>query len=143
MSIDKFIIPVLITSNYSVWATQIEHILYVHDVWEIISDTEKKPKENDSKYNSEADQQLTFDFVQDSKVYKAKMTRANATIFSNMSQTIVEEYKKYKILSILWQTLQKCYAFRTIISRISANYDFVNVCMNVDFESILEYLIYL
>ena len=54
MSIDKFIISVLIISNYSTWATQIEHILYIHNVWEVVSGIEKESKENDSKYNSTA-----------------------------------------------------------------------------------------
>ena len=99
MSTDKFTIPVLTTSNYSAWATQIEHILCVHGVWEVVSGTENEPHEDDPKYNSEADQQLTFE--QDSKAYKAKVARANATIFANMSQTIVEEHKKYKVPSIL------------------------------------------
>ena len=101
MSTDKFTIPVLTTSNYSAWATQIEHILCVHGVWEVVSGTEEEPKEDDPKYGSEADQEPTFDFEQDSKAYKAKVARANATIFANMSQTIVEEHKKYKVPSIL------------------------------------------
>ena len=143
MSIDKFIIPVLIISNYSAWATQIEHILCVHDVWEIVSGTEEEPKEDDLKYDSEVDQQLIFDFEQDSKTYKAKVARANATVFANMSQTIVEEHKKYKVPSILWQMLQKCYAPRTTVSRISAGCDFANARMNGDFESVSEYLTHL
>ena len=140
MSIDKFIIPVFIISNYSTWATQIEHILCVHDVWEIVSGTEKEPKENDPKYGSEVDQESIFDFEQDSKAYKAKVARANATVFANMSQTIVEEHKKYKVPSILWQTLQKRYAPRTTVSRISAGCDFANARMNGDSESVPEYL---
>ena len=140
MSIDKFIIPVLITSNYSAWATQIEHILCVHGVWKIVFDIEKKSKENDSKYNSETDQESIFDFEQDNKVYKAKIIRVNVIIFANMSQTIIEEHKKYKIPFILWQMLQKCYASRTTINRISADCDFANARMNDDFESVPEYL---
>ena len=131
MSIDKFTIPVLITSNYSAWATQIEHILCVHGVWEVVSGTEEEPKEDDPKYGSEADQEPTFDFEQDSKAYKAKVARANATVFANMSQTIVEEHKKYKVPSVLWQTLQKRYAPRTTVSRISAGCDFANACSSV------------
>ena len=57
-----------------------------------------------------------------------------------MSRTIVEEHKKYKIPSILWETLQKRYAPRTTVSRITAGCDFANAQMNCDSESVPEYL---
>ena len=50
MSIEKFTIPVLTTSNYSAWAIQMEHILCVQSVWEVVSGDEKEPKKNDPKY---------------------------------------------------------------------------------------------
>ena len=154
MSIEKFTIPVLTTSNYSAWAIQMEHILCVQSIWEVVSGDEKEPKKNDPKYaseiDSETDQQSSSDLVlspeqqlsldQDCKVYKDKINRANAILFSNMSQTIVEEHKKYKIPFVLWDTLQKRYAPRTTVNRISAGCDFANAHMNCDSESVPEYL---
>src|SRR5436190_7145747 len=105
MSTDKF--TVLTASNYSAWATQMKHILSVHDVWDVVSGDEKEPKEDDPKYVSEPGQRPTFE--EDRKAHESKVAKANATVFANMSQPIVEEYKKYRIPSILWETLQKHY----------------------------------
>ena len=119
----------------------------------MVSGDEKEPNKNDPKYASaipETDEQSSSDHVlspeqqlsldQDIKVYKDKINKANAILFSNMSQTIVEEHKKYKIPFVLWETLQKRYAPRTTVSRISAGCDFANAHMNCDSESVPEYL---
>jgi hypothetical protein len=57
-----------------------------------------------------------------------------------MSQSIVEEHKKFKIPSIVWETLQKRYAPKTTVSRITAGCDFANARMNLDSESVPDYL---
>ena len=111
MTTDKFTIPVLTASNYSAWAMQIEHILAIQGVWEVISGDEKEPQQpeepapNDGSASSGTPPAPSPTLEQDRIAYKAKVVRANAIIFSNMSQTIVEEHKKYKVPSVLWETL--------------------------------------
>jgi len=93
-----------------------EHILCVQGVWEVVSGEEKEPemprepRENDDPAaNSEtppappAPPSPTLE--QDRIAYKAKVARANAVIFASMSQAIVEEHKKHKVPSVLWETL--------------------------------------
>jgi hypothetical protein len=90
MSNDKFIIPALVASNYSAWATQMEHVLCFQGVWDVVSGDEKAPTMDHPKYASasiqsnvqtstdaqpvlvilEPEQQAEFD--EDCKVYKTK-----------------------------------------------------------------------
>jgi len=149
MTTDKFTIPALTPSNYSAWATQIEHILAVQGVWEVVSGDENEPQQpaapreddqNEASANAETPPAPSPTFEQDRIAYKAKVAKANAIIFSNMSQPIVEEHKKHKVPSVLWETLQKRYAPRTTVSRISAGCDFANARMN-DSELVPEYLV--
>jgi hypothetical protein len=106
MTTDKFTIPVLTPSNYYAWATQVEHILAVQGVWDIVSGEEKEPQQpevpRDDAINDGSDSTPMTPtlapsptFEQDHAVHKVKVARANAVLFANMSQTIVEEHKKY------------------------------------------------
>ncbi len=114
----KYTIPLLSGSNYSAWSVQIEMILREKKIWKVVNGEEKKPAPDDDKYNtrlfsdSDDDSSDTQDFdsvtyQRDIEVFEAKVDKANATLFANMTQSIVNEYKNHKEPAILWATLQK------------------------------------
>src|SRR5438552_2311610 len=57
-----------------------------------------------------------------------------------MTQTIVNEHKNHKLPAILWTTLQKRYAPKTTVSRMTASINFVNAKLNSD-EAIPDYFV--
>jgi len=57
-----------------------------------------------------------------------------------MTQSIVNEHKNHKEPAILWATLQKRYAPKTTVSRMTASINFVNARLNSD-ELIPDYLV--
>ena len=63
---------------------------------------------------------------------EAKVDKGNATLFANMTQTIVNEHKNHKEPAILWTALQKRYAPKTTVSRMIASINFVNAKFNPD-----------
>ncbi len=148
---EKYTIPLLSRSNYSAWSVQIEMILREKKIWKVVNGEEKKPVPDDDKYNtrlfsdSDDDSSDTQDFdsvtyQRDIEVFEAKVDKANATLFANMTQSIVNEHKNHKEPAILWATLQKRYAPKTTVSRMTASINFVNARLNPD-ELIPDYLV--
>ena len=148
---EKYTIPLLNGSNYSAWSVQIEMILREKKIWKVVNGEEKKPVPDDDKYNtrlfsdSDDDSSDTQDFdsvtyQRDIEVFEAKVDKANATLFANMTQSIVNEHKNHKEPAILWATLQKRYAPKTTVSRMTASINFVNARLNPD-ELIPDYLV--
>jgi len=144
MTSEKYNIPLLNSSNYVAWAVQIEMILREKRVWKVVTGEEKKPNPDDEKYTSQIatlDQaQETTTYQQDLEAFESKVDRANATLFANMTQTIVNEHKNHKEPASLWTTLEKRYAPKTTVSRMTASINFVNAKLNID-ESIPDYLV--
>src|SRR4030095_14944996 len=143
---EKYNIPLLNSSNYMAWAVQMEMILREKRVWKVVTREEKQPNPNDEKYTSQTtspptDQALETNlYQQDLEAFETKVDRANATLFANMTQTIVNENKNHKEPATLWTTLQKRYAPKTTVSRMTASINFVNAKLNMD-ESIPDYLV--
>src|SRR4030095_11931685 len=109
------------------WAVQIEMILHKKRLWKVVTGEEKQPNPNDEKYASQTttpttDQALeTKLYQQDLEAFETKVDRANAMLFANMTQTIVNENKNHKEPVTLWTTLQKRYAPKTTVSRMTAS----------------------
>ena len=100
----KYNIPLLNASNYSAWSVQIEMILREKKIWKVVNGEEKKPDPNNEKYMPQSTapafgQLVTYQ--QDLDAYEAKVDKANATLFANMTQTIVNEHKNHKLPAIL------------------------------------------
>ena len=86
-------------------------ILREKKTWKVVNGEEKKPAPEDNKYNthlfSDSDDHSSdtqdFDSVtyRDTEVFEAKADKANATLFANMTQSIVNEHKNHKLPAIL------------------------------------------
>ena len=147
---EKYTIPLLSGSNYSAWSVQIEMILREKKIWKVVNGEEKKPAPDDDKYNTrlftdsdDSSDTQDFDSVtyqRDIEVFEAKVDKANATLFANMTQSIVNEHKNHKEPAILWATLQKRYAPKTTVSRMTTLINFVNARLNPN-ELIPDYLV--
>ena len=138
-------IPLLNASNYSAWSTQIEMILREKKVWKVVKGEETSPDPSDGKYTQETTSAAfgqgvsASTYQQDLEAYETKVDKANATIFANMTQTVVNEHKTHKDPAALWSTLESRYAPRTNASCMILFTNFVNATIKSD-ELVPDYL---
>ena len=76
-------------------------ILREMKIWKVVNREEKKPDPNNEIYTPQSTapafgQLVTYQ--QDLDAYEAKVDKANATLFANITQTIVNEHKTINYL---------------------------------------------
>ena len=138
MTSEKYSIPLLNASNYSAWSVQIEMILRERRVWRWLTEKRNARPNQREIYLSINSSCLRSRYrsnhlpTQDLEACEAKVDKGNATLFANMTQTIVNEHKNHKEPAILWTALQKRYAPKTTVRRMIASINFVNAKLNPD-----------